>query len=138
MSARGTKRSLIRGLAAKFGLSREKEPERRIFICGGPNCCTREEGIASWGRLKRRLKSESLSRGNRVAAATKCDCFGVCGDGPVAIVYPERIWYSEMSGKRLDRVIEEHLIAGRPVKDYSFEPPPQAIEPLAAPPKAAH
>lgn len=138
MTALRPKRSLIRGLAAKFGLTREEEPERRIFICGGPNCCTREEGIAAWDRLKRRLKSKGLSRGNPTVTATKCDCFGVCGGGPVAFVYPERIWYSEMSGKRLDRVIREHLIAGGPVKDYSFEPPPGTREPLAAPSKAAH
>lgn len=106
-----------------------KAAPRAVYLCAGPDCCTREEGVEAWKHLKRRLKERGLAKGPRAVKRAKVECFGVCGDGPIAFVHPERTWYAAMGPARIDRVIEEHLIGGRPVADFAFEPPDDARDP---------
>jgi (2Fe-2S) ferredoxin len=51
---------------------------------------------------------------------TKVDCLRVCEQGPIAVVYPEGTWYRELDRAAMDRIVEEHLIGGRPVPDLMF------------------
>lgn len=122
MSDSASPPSPLRRLAERLGLAKPSGARARIYLCEGPNCCTREESIRSWRHLKNRLAERGLDRGDRPIVAKLTECMKVCGDGPIAVVYPDPVWYSEMTPDRIDRVIAEHLEKGKPVAEFAFEP----------------
>ena len=101
----------------KLGLARTT---RHVFLCLGPTCCTPADGEAAWDALKQAVRDAGLTNGEHVCQRTKVGCLRICCAGPTMVVYPEGTWYRDMTADRIPRLVREHLVEGRPIREWIF------------------
>lgn len=100
--------------AAKLGIGKYS---RHVLLCTGPSCCTEKEGLEAWEELKKQIKEHGLTSGDNACYRTKVGCLRLCEYGPIATVYPEGIWYANMSKSNIGTFVKNHLVDGVPMED---------------------
>lgn len=93
---------------------------RHIVVCTGGFCSPSRAGRAIYSLLPQLLEREELLFGPQRVKRSETPCLGVCAGGPIVVVYPEGIWYAPVTPKLLERIVLEHLKAGRVVEDAVF------------------
>ncbi|MCI4429968.1 MAG: (2Fe-2S) ferredoxin domain-containing protein [Burkholderiales bacterium] len=90
--------------------------ERHIFFClnqrdNGEACCAQHAAQASFEHCKARVKAEKLNGAGRVRV-NRAGCLDRCAAGPVAVVYPEAVWYTYVDQHDIDEIVDSHLKCG--------------------------
>ncbi len=92
---------------------------QHIFFClnqraNGEASCADHAAQAGFDRCKQQIKKAGLS-GPGMVRVNKAGCLDRCAAGPVAVVYPEGVWYSYVDGHDIDEIVESHLKKGKVV-----------------------
>ncbi len=94
--------------------------QRHIFFClnqrdNGENACAQHGAQAGFDHCKSRVKSEKLA-GPGGVRVNKAGCLDRCAGGPVAVVYPEAVWYTFVDKDDIDEIVDSHLKRGEVVQ----------------------
>ncbi len=94
--------------------------ERHIFFClnqrsSGEDSCANHRAQEGFDRCKAQVKAAGLSGPGKVRV-NKAGCLDRCAAGPVAVVYPEAVWYSYVDAQDIDEIVESHLKNGQVVE----------------------
>ena len=103
-----------------------------IFFCtnhrdNGEACCAQHNPQAALDHCKARVKAAGLT-GPGGVRVNKSGCLDRCAGGPVAVVYPEAVWYTYVDQEDIDEIISEHLVNGRVVERLLL--PEEVAKPL--------
>ena len=94
--------------------------ERHIFFClnertNGEACCAQHQAQQAFDHCKSRVKQLGLAGPGKVRV-NKAGCMDRCAGGPVAVVYPEAVWYTYVDRSDIDEIVESHLRDGQVVE----------------------
>lgn len=92
---------------------RLKVLKKHLFFCCSEHCNTQEvEDVMQ--AFKEQLVEQGI---HKTVKINKTSCLGLCGNGPFLIVYPDGIWYYNVTQENVAQIVEEHLIHGNPVEE---------------------
>jgi (2Fe-2S) ferredoxin len=100
--------------------------ERHIFFClneraPGEASCSQHGAEAAFAHCKQRVKAEGLA-GPGGVRVNRAGCLDRCAGGPVAVVYPEAVWYTFVDASDIDEIVTSHLKGGQVVDRLVLAP----------------
>ena len=100
--------------------------QHHIFFClnqrsNGEACCAGQGAQAGFDRCKQQVKALGLA-GPGGVRVNKAGCLDRCAGGPVAVVYPEEVWYTFVDASDVDEIVESHLKGGKVVERLRLAP----------------
>jgi (2Fe-2S) ferredoxin len=97
---------------------------RHLLLCAGPECVPSDRGEAAWTYLKKRLAELRLDQAPTQLFRTKAHCLRMCTQGPIVVVQPDGVWYHSADPPVIERILQEHVLQGRVVREYAFAEAP--------------
>jgi (2Fe-2S) ferredoxin len=91
---------------------------RQILLCAGPDCIDAAKGDTAWNYLKKRIAELKLDKQPTSVYRTRCHCLRICTGGPIAVVQPDGVWYHSAEPEVIERILQEHVLGGVPVKEF--------------------
>jgi len=90
--------------------------ERHIFFCtnqreGGSECCANHGALDAFEHCKSQAKAKGLLGPGKVRV-NRAGCLDRCAGGPIAVVYPEAVWYTFVDKADIDEIVSSHLAGG--------------------------
>lgn len=98
-----------------------------ILLCcdqTNPKCCSKDDSLISWNYLKEQVEIFNRDNAHLEVFRTKANCLRLCQQGPIAVVYPDGTWYHSCTPEVLNRILQEHILQNKPVKEYIIESHP--------------
>ncbi len=92
--------------------------KKHVFICTSGKTCPLEGADEVLDAMRREIASRGLKKEIRI---NKSGCLDQCGNGPVAVVYPEATWYAHLTPADAIEIVEEHLVNNRPVERCFYD-----------------
>jgi (2Fe-2S) ferredoxin len=102
--------------------------EHQVFVCTGKSCSAVGSADVK-AAFERELQERNLRYGKESKGRnpkgpivlTECGSVGFCSVGPAVLVYPEGVWYAQVTPDDVPEIIEEHLLNGRPVERLALK-----------------
>jgi (2Fe-2S) ferredoxin len=94
-----------------------------ILVCTAGSCATRQEQKHTVNNLRKRLKARGLTKRSGGVMCTGVGCLQVCNGGPIAVVWPDGVWYRDATPENMDRILDEHIIGGEVVEELRIAGP---------------
>ncbi|MCM1367735.1 MAG: NADH-quinone oxidoreductase subunit NuoF [Roseburia sp.] len=82
-----------------------------VLVCGGTGCTSGNSKLI-FEEFEKQLRETGLDKEVRVIMT---GCFGLCSKGPIAVVYPDGVFYAHVKPEDVTEIVNEHLLKGRPV-----------------------
>tara|TARA_E500000178_G_C16655081_1_gene588059 strand:- start:98 stop:454 length:357 start_codon:yes stop_codon:yes gene_type:complete len=101
-----------------------------LLLCATPTkakCCDPATGIATWDELKRVIRDlnlEDVQRPEGIVLRSKVDCLRVCERGPILVVWPDGIWYEDVSPEKIKTIVQSHVINQQPIQEWIIKTTP--------------
>lgn len=101
-----------------------------LLLCATPTkakCCDPADGLETWNALKRLVRDLGLENEQRpqgIVLRSKVDCLRACERGPILLIWPEGIWYSDVTPERIEVIIRSHIINNQPIEKWIYKTTP--------------
>jgi len=99
-------------------------PKYHIFVCTScrtngvqKGLCHTKNSVSIVDKFMEEVEDRDLSGDVMI---TNTGCFGICSRGPIAVVYPEGVWYGNLTPADVETIMEKHIEGGEIVKELQI------------------
>lgn len=93
-----------------------QKPKYHVFVCTSSRIngqqkgyCFSKDAVSIVQSFMEEIENAGLTDDVMV---TNTGCFGICSQGPIVVVYPENVWYKEVTVDDVPEIVESHFQNG--------------------------